>query len=141
MAEVFFFFFSSLNFWKQGDAEKTRVFLFKSPPRASQKGGFQKRGFGGCSPVPKEGTRVHSDVPRYQRKERRYIRMFPGTASRNDWNICQNRPFTKPPFCFLSILEEEERKTENKIKNKKKKITESRKKIKSKKYKNKDWRV
>ena len=32
----------------------------------SQKGGFQKGGFGGCSPVPKTGTRVHSDVPRYQ---------------------------------------------------------------------------
>ena len=28
-----------------------------------QKGGFQKGGFGGCSPGTKTGTRVHSDVP------------------------------------------------------------------------------
>ena len=54
----------------------------------SQKGGFQKGGFGGYSPVPKPGTRVQSDVPRYQKPERGHIR--------------QNRPFTKPPFCFLS---------------------------------------
>ena len=56
------------------------------PPRidGSQKGGFQKSGFGGCSPVSKTGTRVHSDVPRYQTPERGYMRMFPGTKSRNE---------------------------------------------------------
>ena len=27
--------------------------------RGSQKGGFQKGGFGGCSLVPKTGTKVH----------------------------------------------------------------------------------
>ena len=42
----------------------------------------------GCSPVPETGTRVHADVPRHQKPERGYIR--------------QNRPFAKPPFCFLS---------------------------------------
>ena len=31
--------------------------------RGSQKGGFQKGGFGGCSPVPKTGTSVPSDAP------------------------------------------------------------------------------
>ena len=37
----------------------------------SQKGGFQKGGFGGFSPVPETETRVHSDVPLYQRTEDR----------------------------------------------------------------------
>ena len=50
---------------------------------SSQKGGFQKGGFGRCSPVPKTGTRVHPDVPWNQKQERGYIRMFPGTKNRN----------------------------------------------------------
>ena len=54
----------------------------------NERSGFQKGGFGGCSPVPKTGTRVHADVPQYQKPERGHIH--------------QNRPFTKPPFCFLS---------------------------------------
>ena len=29
----------------------------------TQKGGFQKGGFGGCSPGTKTGTRVRSDIP------------------------------------------------------------------------------
>ena len=52
----------------------------------SQNGGFQTRctknrneGTFGCSPVPKTGTRVHSDVPLYRQPERGHIR--------------QNRPF------------------------------------------------
>ena len=45
--------------------------------RGFGKGGFQKGGFGGCSPVAKTGTRVHSDVSLYQKQERGYIRMFP----------------------------------------------------------------
>ena len=44
----------------------------------------------GCAPVPQTGTKVHSDVPRYQKPERGYIR--------------QNHPFTKPPFCFISTF-------------------------------------
>ena len=52
-------------------------------------GGFQKRGFGGCSPapknrnenegtweccpVPKTGTRVHANVPWYQKTEQRFL--------------------------------------------------------------------
>ena len=64
---------------------------------ANLKGGFQKGGFGGCSPVPKTGTRVHSDVPRYQKTERRYIRMFPGTKNRNEGTPCPSFPWF---FCF-----------------------------------------
>ena len=44
----------------------------------------------GCSPAPKNGTKVHSDVSRYRKMERGYIR--------------QNHPFTKLPFCFLSTF-------------------------------------
>ena len=33
-----------------------------------QEGGFQKGAFSGCSPVPKTGTRVHSEVPRHQNR-------------------------------------------------------------------------
>ena len=50
----------------------------------------RNKGTFGGSPVAKTRTRVHADVPRYQKPERRYIR--------------QNRPFTKPPFCALSIF-------------------------------------
>ena len=62
----------------------------------SQKGGVQKCGFGRCSPVPKTGTRVHSDVLRYQ--ERGYMRMFSGTKNRHEGTfaktgILRNRPF------------------------------------------------
>ena len=69
----------------------------------SQKGGFQKGGFGGCSPVPKHGTRVLSDVPRNQKEtERRYIRMSPGTKSRNEGTfaktaLLRNRPSVSSP--------------------------------------------
>ena len=69
----------------------------------SQKVGFQKGGFGGCSrnqqlergyirisPVPETRTRVHADVPQYQKPERGHIR--------------RNRPLTQPPFCFLSNI-------------------------------------
>ena len=71
----------------------------------SQKGGFPKGGFGGCSPVPKTrnegafacspgtktGTRALSHVTPERKPERGYIR--------------QNHPFTKPPFC-LPLTEE-----------------------------------
>ena len=68
-----------------------------------QKGGFQKDGFGGCSPVPKTGTRVHSDVHQYPKPERGYVRMFPGTKSRNEGTfaktaLLRNRPFLDGHF-------------------------------------------
>ena len=47
--------------------------------------GNRNEGTFGCSPVQKKpGTRVHENVPRYQKPQGGYIR--------------QNRPFTKPPF-------------------------------------------
>ena len=58
---------------------------------------------------------VWADVPRYQKPERGYIRMFPGTKNWNEGTfgcspvpktgtryIRHNRPVTKPSFCFLS---------------------------------------
>ena len=56
---------------------------FLSLVGGSQKGCFQKCGFGRCSPVPTTGTRAHSDVPRHQKPERGDIRMFPGTKNLN----------------------------------------------------------
>ena len=43
--------------------------------------------------------RLHSDVPRHQKPERGYLRIFPGTKNRNEGTFAK----TKPPFCFLSI--------------------------------------
>ena len=60
--------------------------------------GFPKGGFGGCSPVPTTGTEVHSDVPRYQKPERSYIRMFPGTKT----GTRAHSP--KPPFYETALL-------------------------------------
>ena len=70
---------------------------FPRKARGSQKG-FQKGGFGGCSPAPKTGTKVHSDVPWHQKPERGHIRMFPGTKNRNEGTFAEtallrNRPF------------------------------------------------
>ena len=46
----------------------------------------RNEGIGGCSPGTKTGTRVHSHVLLERKPERGYI--------------CQNHPFTKPPFCL-----------------------------------------
>ena len=54
-------------------------------------GGWQKGGF------PKGWFRVHSDVPPERKQERRYVRMFPRKKPERG-HICQNHPFTKPPF-------------------------------------------
>ena len=70
----------------------------------SHKGGSQKGGFGGCSPVPKQGTRVHSDLPRYQRAERRYIRMFPGTKNRNEGTFAKTALLRNRPLFPLDIF-------------------------------------
>ena len=64
----------------------------------SRKGGFQKGGFGGCSPVPKTGMKVHSDVPRYEKPERGHIQMFPGTKT----GTRVHSP--KPPFYENALL-------------------------------------
>ena len=80
--------------------------------RAAQ--AFPKGGFGGCSLVPKTGTRVHSDVPRYQKPERRYVRMFHGTKNQNKGTfakttLLRNRPFVSslkksPTFCVSNYI-------------------------------------
>ena len=44
----------------------------------------------GCSPAPKTGTRVHTDV-------------FRGPKNRNEAAFAKNGPFMKPPFCVLLI--------------------------------------
>ena len=69
----------------------------------SQEGGFQKGGFGECSPIPKTATRVQKTErwppttgTRVQKKKRWYQKAERGY-------ICQSHPFTKPPFCFISI--------------------------------------
>ena len=71
--------------------------------RGLPKGGFQKGGFGGCSPGTKTGTRVHSDVPPERTPERGYIPMFLRNEKPVRGHVRQNHPFTKPSFCFLSI--------------------------------------
>ena len=61
-------------------------------------------GFGGCSLAPTTRMRVHSDVPWYK-KLRRRVHSDVSRYQEPEWgHIRQNRPFTKPPFCFLSIL-------------------------------------
>ena len=80
---------------------KSMIFLASSFVGGSRKGGFQRV--------------VLADVPRYQKPERGYIRMFAGTKKRNEGalgcsqyqkpergHIRRSRPFMKPPFYFFS---------------------------------------
>ena len=72
---------------------------FRRLSRGSQRGGFQKSGFGGCSPAPKSGTRVPSDVPRYQNQNE-------GTCGCSPVPKTGTRAHSpKPPFCFLSTIQ------------------------------------
>ena len=66
--------------------------------------GTKKRNEGtfGCSPVPKNGRRAHSDVPRYWNTEWGYIRMFPGTENRNEGTFAKTALLRNCPFSFLS---------------------------------------
>ena len=99
--------FVTANFTTFFTASKEMCYLdftlgaFACKNRGFAKGWFPKGWFWQMFPGTKTGTRVHSDVPRHQKPdegtfgcslvpkpERGYIR--------------QNRPFTKPPFCFLS---------------------------------------
>ena len=65
----------------------------------TQKGGFQKGVFGGCSPGTKTGTRVRSDVPPQNEKPQQgYVRMFPGTKT----GTRVHSP--KPPFYETALL-------------------------------------
>ena len=64
----------------------------------AQKGGFSKGWFWRCSPATKTGTRSRSDVPRDEKLERGYVRMFPRNENRNEGTfpkttLLRNRPF------------------------------------------------
>ena len=63
----------------------------------------------GCSPVPQNGTKVHSDVSQYQKPERRHIlRMSPVPKSGTKVHspkppFYKNRPFTRPLKRSLNV--------------------------------------
>ena len=61
--------------------------------RGFAKGWFPKGGFGGCSPVPKTGTRVHSDVP-----------PVPKTGTRVHSNVPRYQNRTEGTFAKTTLL-------------------------------------
>ena len=68
----------------------------------SQEGGFQKGGFGRCSPVPKFPPKGLS-LQCYHSRRGLWFLIF--LDPKPEWGyIRQSRPLTKPPFCFLSKL-------------------------------------
>ena len=81
----------------------------------SQEGGFQKGGFGGCSPGTKTGTRVRSPKPPFWKPpfylpvtlfgvDKRVVSKrvvsadVPPERNPERGYVRQNHPFTKPPF-------------------------------------------
>ena len=79
-------------FKKQGlEGQGTRGF--------ARQGGFQKGGFGGCSPVPNKPERGYIRMfPWYQEPERGYIRMFPGTKNRKEGTFAKTTLFRNRLF-------------------------------------------
>ena len=73
----------------------------------TQKGGFQKGSFqiGRCSPETKSGTRVRSDAPPERKTGTRVRSHVPPERKPERGHICQNHPFTKPPFMFSDFGE------------------------------------
>ena len=60
----------------------------------------QKGGLGRCSPLPKTSSKkCFPAVLPWQKKAMIFI---PGSQKKERGHIRQNRPLTKPPFCFLS---------------------------------------
>ena len=53
----------------------------------------------------KTGTRVHLDVPRYQKPERGYMRRFPGTRNRNEGTFAKTALLRSRPELFPLELE------------------------------------
>ena len=51
----------------------------------------------------KTGTRVHSDVPRYQKPELGYMRMFSGTKNRNEGTFAKTAVLRNRPSVFLKL--------------------------------------
>ena len=87
----------------------------KKNQKRVKKGGFQKGGFGGCSPGTKTGTRVRSPKPpfyetallspsdpfwgRQRVVSKRVVSAdVPPERKPERGYVRQNRPFTKPPF-------------------------------------------
>ena len=68
----------------------------------TQKGGFQKAGFGRCSAGPKTRTRVRSDVPPERTTGTRVGSHVPLERKPERGHIRQNHPFMKPPFYLPS---------------------------------------
>ena len=89
---------SSPELAQNGCTERIRNFHPKVPkpqnhvsePIVGKVGGSQQGGFGGCSPVPKTGTRVLSDVPRYKKTGTRV------------WAHSPKPPFDETVLCCLS---------------------------------------
>ena len=88
---------------------------------SSQKGGFQKGGFGGCSPGTKTGTRVRSPKPPFWKPpfylpmtlcgvDKRVVSKrvvsadVPPERKSERGYVRQNHPFAKPPF-YLPVKE------------------------------------
>ena len=81
-----------------------KPWLLQETLGGSQQGGFQKGDFGRCSPVPKTGTRVHSDVPRYQKPGWGYMRMFPYTKTWNEGTFAKTTLLRNHPFVPLGTM-------------------------------------
>ena len=99
---------------------EVRAPLSKGPENfgGSQKDGFQKGGFGGCSPGTKTGTRVRSPKPPFWKPpfylpttlfgvDKRVVSKrvvsadVPPERKPERGYVRQNHPFTKPPFYLL----------------------------------------
>ena len=55
-------------------------------------------------PVPRTGTRVHSDVPRYHKPERGCMRMFPGTKNRKEGTFAKTALYETALLFPLELL-------------------------------------
>ena len=68
-----------------------------------KKGDFQKGGFGRCSPVLKFPPKGFSLQCYPGRRNLRFLICLDTQKRKERGHIRQNRPSTKPPFCFLTI--------------------------------------
>ena len=80
--------------------ETTRCNFLKTT-RGFAKEWFPKGWFGGCSPVPKTGTRVRSHLPPERQPEQGYVHMFPRTANRNEGTF--TKPLARVPLQNLVV--------------------------------------
>ena len=92
---------------KRGHSE--RVFSLEEYPESlhfgsSQKGGFEKGGFGGCSRTPNTGTRVQKKERRYQTPEQGHKRRNDCAKSRNEGTFGKITLKKKKTARFLSNI-------------------------------------